>query len=78
MRWIAGSEHSWPTKPFRLTEGDLLLVSHGRHDFGLVRLERNLTYPGLPARKGVNIRITLRVIQESQIEGEFLRQCSGF
>ena len=68
MRWIAGSEHSWPTKPFRLTEGDLLLVSHGRHDFGLVRLERNLTYPGLPATKGENIRITLRVIQESQIE----------
>ena len=68
MTWESGSEHPWPNNPFRIAEGDLLLVSHGRHDFGLLRLEQNRIYPGLPELSDGTIRLTLKAIQTSRIE----------
>lgn len=68
MTWKSGSEHPWPNAPFRIAEGDLLLVSHGRHDFGLLRLEQNRIYPGLPERPDGTIRLSLKSIQASLIE----------
>ena len=68
MTWDSGSEHPWPNNPFRVAEGNLLLVSHGRHHFGLLRLEQNRIYPGLPQPPDGTIRLTLKAIQTSLIE----------
>ena len=68
MTWESGSEHPWPNKPFRLAEGDLLLVSRGRHVFGLLRLERNRIYPGLPEPPDGRTRLSLKAIQTSRID----------
>ena len=68
MNWNAGSHHPWPSKPFRIIAGELLLVSNGGPDFGLMRLDRNIVYPGLSGAAGASIRITLKVIQESRLE----------
>ena len=68
MNWNAGSQHPWPSQPFRIISGELLLVSNGGLDFGLMRMERNVVYPGLPDAAGAGIRITLMVIQESRLE----------
>ena len=68
MNWNTGSQHPWPSQPFRIISGELLLVSSGGLDFGLMRLKRNVVYPGLPDAAGADIRITLKVIQESRLE----------
>ena len=68
MKWNAGSHHPWPSEPFRIIAGEVLLVSNGGVDFGLMRLGRNVVYPGLPDAAGAGIRITLKVIQVSRLE----------
>ena len=68
MNWNAGSHQSWPSQPFRIIAGELLLVSNGDLDFGLMRLERNVVYPGLRDTAGASIRLSLEVIQESRLE----------
>ena len=68
MNWNAGSHHPWPSEPFRIIAGEVLLVSNGGVDFGLMRLERNVVYPGLSDAAGATIHITLKVIQESRLE----------
>ena len=68
MTWNAGSDHPWPTEPFRITAGELLLVSHGDHAFGVLRLERNIVYPGLSDAASAPMRITLKAIQETRLE----------
>ena len=68
MNWNAGSHHPWPSQPFRIISGELLLVSNGDLDFGLMRLERNVVYPGLPDAAAASIRVTLEVIQDSRLE----------
>jgi ATP-binding cassette subfamily B protein len=68
MTWIAGSDHPWPTEPFRITAGELLLVSHGDHAFGVLRLAQNIVYPGLPDEASAPMRITLKAIQETHLE----------
>ena len=68
MTWTAGSDHLWPAEPFRLTAGELLLVTHGDHAFGVLRLKRNIVYPGLPNPASAAIRLTLMAIQEIQLE----------
>ena len=68
MNWNTGSQHPWPSQPFCIISGELLLVSNGGVDFGLMRLKRNVVYPGLPDAAGAGIRITLKVIQESRLE----------
>ena len=68
MNWNAGSRHPWPSQPFRIISGELLLVSNGALDFGLMRLERNVVYPGLPDAAGSTIGVSLEVIQESRLE----------
>ena len=68
MTWNTGSDHPWPAEPFRITAGELLLVSHGDHTFGVLRLGQNIVYPGLPDAANAPMRVTLRAIQDSQIE----------
>ena len=68
MTWTAGSDHLWPAEPFRITAGELLLVTHGDHAFGVLRLERNIVYPGLPNSARAAIRITCKAIQEIHLE----------
>ena len=68
MKWNAGSHQPWPPKPFRIIAGELLLVSNGGSDFGLMRLRKNVVYPGVSKAAGDTIRITLDVIQESRLE----------
>ena len=63
MNWNAGSQHPWPSEPFRIIAGEVLLVSNGGVDFGLMRLERNVVYPGLSDAAGATIHITLKFIQ---------------
>ncbi|QNI59528.1 ABC transporter family protein [Synechococcus sp. BIOS-U3-1] len=68
MRWNAGSDHPWPSEPFRITAGVLLLESHGDHAFGVLRLQQNIVYPGLSDATGAPIQIMLKAIQESHLE----------
>jgi len=68
MNWNAGSHQPWPSQPFRIVAGELLLVSSGDLDFGLMRLERNVVYPGLSDTAASSIRLSLEVIQESRLE----------
>ena len=67
MNWNAGSRHSWPSQPFRIISGELLLVSNGALDFGLMRLERNVVYPGPPCSWVHHSGIT-RGHQESRLK----------
>ncbi len=68
MRWNAGSDHPWPSEPFRITTGELLLVSHGDHAFGVLRLKQHIVYPGAPGATSAPMRIELKAIQDSQLE----------
>ncbi len=68
MIWTAGSDYTWPSEPFRITAGELLLVSHGDQAFGVLRLKQNIVYPGLPDAALSPIRITLQAIQETRLK----------
>ncbi|EAU75139.1 ATP-binding cassette domain-containing protein [Synechococcus sp. RS9916] len=68
MNWEAGSEHDWPTTPFRVLDGDLLLVVSGDQSFGVLRLDRTHLYPGLSAPGDAPIRLSLRAIQTTRLE----------
>ena len=68
MTWTAGSDHPWPTEAFRINSGELLLITRGDHDFGVMRLERDRVYPGRPASAETPIQLSLRAIQASTIE----------
>ena len=76
MNWEAGSEHDWPTTPFRVVDGDLLLVVSSDQSFGVLRLDRTHLYPGLSASGDAPIRLSLRAIQTTRLEhvpgGEFV------
>ena len=68
MNWNTGSHHPWPSQPFRIISGELLLVSNGGLDFGLMRLNEMLSTPACLMQRVPSIRITLEVIQESRLE----------
>ena len=68
MIWTAGSNNPWPSDPFRIIAGEVLLVSRGQHEFGLLRLKRNIVYPGLPGTRDDGIQISLKTIQVSNLE----------
>ena len=68
MNWDVGTDQQWPSVAFRIEEGDVLLVSRGRRDFGVLRLMRNLIYPGLPVQNNDLITIQLRAIRPSRLE----------
>ncbi len=67
MNWNAGTDVLWPSVAFRIKKGEVLLVSRGSREFGLLRLERNLVYPGFPDQAGAPIRLYLRAIQPSRL-----------
>ncbi len=62
MNWNAGTDVLWPSVAFRIKKGEVLLVSRGSREFGLLRLERNLVYQGFPDQAGAPIRLYLRAI----------------
>jgi ATP-binding cassette subfamily B protein len=68
MKWVAGSQHDWPEVAFRLVEGDLLLVSSGTNDFGLIRLEPGRLYPGVVLSSAAPISLKLQAIHASRVE----------
>lgn len=73
MSMKAGSDRPWPEQCFRITSGEVLLIAYGadhREQIGLMRLQQNLTYPGLPnpALQNSRIQLKLRAIQVSQLE----------
>ncbi len=71
MSWNAGSDRPWPKQAFRISAGEVLLFassSESSSEFGLMRLERGLIYPGMPAATGQGTQLRLRAIQTSQLE----------
>lgn len=68
MSWDAGRQEPWPALPFRITEGEMLLVSSGDRDFALLRLEADRIYPGLPEPIANAITLKLQAIQTSRVE----------
>ena len=68
MNWLAGSQNDWPEVAFRLLEGDLLLVSSGANDFGLMRLERGRLYPGVVLSSAAPVSLKLQAIDASRVE----------
>ncbi len=69
MIWEAGSEHDWPNTPFRILQGDLLVIASSRQSFGVLRLNSSFTYPGLgPATTNPRIRLRLKAIKKSHLE----------
>ena len=49
MKMPAGTNLLWPERSFRITEGEVLLLARGEHDFALFRLERSIIFPALPS-----------------------------
>ena len=68
MNWNAGSEHAVPTMPFRIVEGDLLLVTDAGCSFGLLRLNPTYLYPGFPTTAHQQLHLCLRAIKPSRVE----------
>lgn len=71
MTWSAGSDEPWPNQAFRINAGEVLLIACSREadsEFGLMRLEGGLIYPGLPSASGQGTELRLRAIQDSQLE----------
>ena len=69
MIWEAGSEQDWPRKPFRVLQGELLVVASSSQSFGVLRLDSSYAYPGLDtAATNSRICLRLRAIQKSQLE----------
>lgn len=68
MSWGAGRQEPWPALPFRIMEGEMLLVSSGERDFALLRLEAERIYPGLPEPISNEIKLKLQAIQTSRVE----------
>ena len=69
MIWEAGSEQDWPRTPFRVLQGELLVVASSRQCFGVLRLDSSYAYPGLDtAATNSRICLRLRAIQKSQLE----------
>ena len=68
MSWDAGRQEPWPALPFRIKEGEMLLVSSGDRDFALLRLEADRIYPGLPEPIASAITLKLQAIQTSRVE----------
>lgn len=73
--WNTGSDNPWPSQPFCITSGDLLLVVRCRHDFGLFRLKHGLSYPGLPSALNGDLQIALKAIQSSQVDIDHVGDC---
>ena len=69
MIWEAGSEQDWPSTPFRVLQGDLLVIARSGQSFGVLRLDSSYLYPGLDrAATNQGIHLRLRAIQTSQLE----------
>ena len=69
MIWEAGSEQDWPRTPFRVLQGELLVVASSSQSFGVLRLDSSYAYPGLDtAATNSRICLRLRAIQKSQLE----------
>ena len=68
MKIPAGTCEPWPKQPFRISQGELLLVSKGDNDFAFFRLERSIVFPGFPTPEDNGIQLYLSAIDDGLIE----------
>lgn len=68
MKIPAGSCETWPKQAFRISQGELLLVTKGANDFAFFRLERSIVFPGFPKLEDNEIQLYLSAIDDCLIE----------
>ena len=68
MKLPAGTNLLWPEQSFRISEGEVLLLARGEHDFALFRLERSIIFPALPSTSDGGVQLLLSAIGPCRID----------